>query len=146
MQKMVKVDFYDSDYLCSEKFIYSVIAAKSRKGWVFVRHHSRNTFEIPGGHIEENETPLQAAERELFEETGALLFTLKTVCTYSVTIDGETRFGKLFYAEIEDLGPVPDISEIAEITFMDNLPDPVTYPEIQPHLFKKVLHFLADRY
>jgi hypothetical protein len=40
------------------------------------------------------------------------------------------------------MGPVPDISEIEEITLLDNLPVPVTYPEIQPLLFKNVLEYL----
>jgi len=136
---MIKVAFYEPDFLTANRLIYSVIAAKYKDKWVFVRHHLRSTFEIPGGHIEENETPDEAAGRELMEETGAVKFSLECVSTYSVTQDRETRFGKLYFADIIEIGPIPDVSEIEEITFLDNLPDPVTYPEIQPFLFKKVL-------
>ena len=141
---MVTVSFYEPDYLPGSKLIYSVVAAKYLDKWVYVRHHQRNTFEIPGGHIEENETPFEAAKRELVEETGALDFNLFFVSTYSVTIDEETRFGKLYFAQISKIGPVPDTSEIAEITFLDNLPEPVTYPEIQPLLFKRITDYLKS--
>ena len=136
---MIKVAFYEPEYMSGKRLIYSVIASKYNDKWVFVRHHLRSTFEIPGGHIEENETPDEAAGRELMEETGAVKFSLECVSTYSVTQGGETRFGKLYFADIIEIGPIPDVSEIEEIIFLDNLPDPVTYPEIQPFLFKKVL-------
>jgi 8-oxo-dGTP diphosphatase len=139
---MVKVSFYEPDFVPDSKLIYSVVAAKYFTKWVYVRHHQRNTFEIPGGHIEENETPYEAAGRELIEETGALDFNLVCVSTYSVTMDSETRFGKLYFAQIIKMGPVPDTSEIAEITFLDHLPEPVTYPEIQPLLFNRVIEYI----
>ncbi len=139
---MVQVDFYDKDYLPPEKLTYSVITARYLDKWVFVRHHQRSTFEIPGGHIEINETADRAAKRELIEETGAIRFKLECVSIYSVKIDSEIRFGKLYFAKITEIGPVPDVSEIAEVTFLESLPDPVTYPEIQPLLFKKVLDHL----
>jgi len=141
---MIKVDFFDPDFLPVSKLIYSVITARYLDKWVFVRHHKRNTFEIPGGHIEKNETPFEAAKRELMEETGAIKFSLVCVSTYSVIINGMTQFGKLYYAEISEIGPIPDISEIDKIAFLDTLPVPVTHPEIQPFLFNKVIDYLKS--
>ena len=80
--------------------------------------NKRTTWEIAGGHIEEGETSFEAAGRELMEETGAIKFNLDCIATYSVTIDGETGWGRLYIAKVFEIGPIPDISEIAEIVFI----------------------------
>jgi 8-oxo-dGTP diphosphatase len=76
------------------------------------------------------------------EETGAIKFNLDCIATYSVTVDGKTGWGRLYIAEVFEIGPIPDISEIAEIYLMDNLPANLTHPDIQPHLFNKTIEFL----
>ena len=71
------------------------------------KHKDRNTYEVPGGHREKKWTDLDTAKRELKEETGAVDFTMKPICVYSVK--GKTRvnenvndetFGMLYYADI----------------------------------------------
>ena len=49
---------------------FAVIVSKSNGKWVFCKHKERDTYEVPGGHRENGETILEAAKRELFEETG----------------------------------------------------------------------------
>jgi 8-oxo-dGTP diphosphatase len=142
---MTEVKFYDPSYTPEIKLTYSVIAAKYGDRWLYVRHHRRKTWEIPGGHIEKDETADEAARRELMEETGAVDFTLECVSTYSVRINGETGFGRLYLAKVSRLGPVPDTSEIAEIKMMDSLPQNLTHPDIQPHLYKRILEHVESK-
>ena len=142
---MTEVKFYDPEFQPDDLLIYSVIAAKFGDKWIFVRHHERQSWEIPGGHIEKGETPHEAAGRELMEETGAVDYDLSCVATYSVRKNGETGYGRLYIADIYELGPIPDRSEIAEITFLDMIPERPTHPDIQPHLFRKTLEYLKAR-
>jgi 8-oxo-dGTP diphosphatase len=138
---MTVVKFYDPLFEPDVRLTYSVIAAKFADKWIYVRHQNRKTWEIPGGHIEENETSHEAASRELKEETGALDFSLKCVATYSVLKNGETGYGRLYFAEVFQLGPVPDISEIVEVIMLSYLPGNLTHPDIQPILFEKIKEF-----
>jgi len=113
---------------------YVVICASYQNKWLFVRHKERTTWEVPGGHIEAGETPDEAADRELREETGALEFKLTALTDYSVTDANKTGYGRLYLAEISQMGTLPQ-SEIAEVIQQNTLPDELTYPEIQPILF-----------
>jgi 8-oxo-dGTP diphosphatase len=139
---MTRVDFFNVDYVPEGILTYSVIAAIYKGEWLFVRHHDRATWEIPGGHIEDCESPYDAAGRELAEETGATEFDLECVATYSVEQKGRTGYGRLFFAEVHTLGTIPDLSEIAEVKLSDHLPENLTYPDIQPYLLTKVKEYL----
>ena len=142
---MTEVKFFDPLFKPHSRLTYSVVVARYNKKWLFVRHQNRNTWEIAGGHIEENETSNEAARRELREETGAVDFVIDCVATYSVRKRGKTGYGRLYFAEVLSLEPIPDISEIADMVKMDFLPENLTHPDIQPQLFKKVIKYLKIR-
>ncbi|WP_421919177.1 NUDIX hydrolase [Marinifilum sp.] len=131
------VNFLDPLSIPEENLKYSIVCSKYQNKWVFVRHKLRNTWEMPAGHIEENESALQAARRELYEETGAKEFSLKLIADYSCDWQGEINCGRIFFANITHLGELPE-SEIAEICFFNNLPEELTYPVIQNVIFEKV--------
>lgn len=142
---MTEVNFSDQIIPPDNILAYSVIVARCHNEWIFVRHCNRNTWEIPGGHIEPDEKPWEAALRELIEETGAIDPEPEAVSTYSVTKEGITGYGWLYFAEVSCLGQVQDTSEICEVKIMKRLPENLTYPDIQPILFEKVVAWLKSR-
>ena len=135
---MTKVKFYDS--VSDELLKFAVIISKTQGKWVFCKHKERDTYEVPGGHREENEDILDTARRELYEETGALKFELKPICVYSVTAEdnfnGQETFGLLCYADIYAFEEKLH-SEIEKIIITEKLVENWTYPLIQPELLKE---------
>lgn len=138
----MEVRFYDE--VDDSLLRFAVIASKYENKWVFCKHKERETFEIPGGHREENEDILHTAERELFEETGAKEFHMRPVCVYSVTgknrvnSTGEETFGMLYFAEIKEFEHELH-SEMECIKLFEHRPENWTYPEIQPKLINEIL-------
>lgn len=141
---MIQVNFYHSNDVRNEDYKFAVIVARYNGKWILCKHKERLTYEIPGGHREENELIVDTAKRELYEETGAMDFGLFSVCAYAVDTGGEETFGMLYYAEITALGKLPDL-EIEEIELFSEIPEnQLTYPLIQAKLFAKVKEYLEE--
>ena len=118
-------------------FKYVVVFSRMNGQWLFSRHKQRQTWETQGGHIEPGETPIDAARRELYEESGAKQFTIVPVFDYWAGDDEGSAVGAVFLAEITEISALPD-SEMAEVRTFDDLPDALTYPAITPMLFERV--------
>lgn len=137
---MIEVKFYDQ--VSDELLKFAVIISKTNGSWVFCKHKERDTYEIPGGHRENNETILETAKRELNEETGALDFSVHPICVYSVTgknkvnETGEETYGMLFFADIKTFENELH-SEMEKVLITDTLVENWTYPLIQPKLIEE---------
>ena len=143
---MLKVNFYND--IDDSLLKFAVIVSKSQGKWVLCKHKDRNTYECPGGHREEGEDILTTAKRELYEETGAIEYSIKKICVYSVcgndgVIENNTEtYGMLYFADIIKFEELPAF-EIEKIELFEHLPDSWTYPEIQPKLLEKVNYVIG---
>jgi hypothetical protein len=103
------------------------------KGW---------KLDIPKGHLQEGETPVQAAIRETYEETNIKLEPWKLTRPIQTTCDGDPLF--LFYARIDRLIPVNLLS--CASTFIDE--DGIQKPEVEAYYWlnpRTQLHLMQDR-
>jgi len=146
---MIEVKFYDTvdDYLLK----FAVIVAKYNDKFVYCKNINRDTYEIPGGRREMNENIFETAKRELWEETGAIEYNIIPISVYSVIRNDEKQdnsktesFGMLYYAKIKTFEKLPNY-EIEKIEFFEEMPEGLTYPEIQPKLLDKVIEVLNNQ-
>ncbi len=123
-----------------EEYKYVVVLSEYNGKIVLSRHKERTTWETQGGHIEQGETALDAAKRELYEESGAVDFEIKPLCDYRAWNEetGHGANGVVFHAVIREFGAIPD-SEMAEIQEFTELPENLTYPAITPVLFDHLM-------
>ena len=119
-----------------QTYKYVVVLSTCCGKLMLSRHKQRTTWETQGGHVEPGETPMEAARRELYEESGALRYDIRALCDYWAgdEITGKGATGMVFHAEIHELGAMPE-SEMAEVRMFDGLPEKLTYPAITPELY-----------
>lgn len=142
----MRVDFYGMKEVPLNQLEYVVIMARYAGKWIFVQHRDRTTWEIPGGRIGAEESFIDAAARELMEESGAVKFALFPIEIYSVARAPEAvSYGVLFFADVHELGPMPEGYEMVRQELYLELPEHLTYPEIQPILYYRTMDFILER-
>jgi 8-oxo-dGTP diphosphatase len=114
------------------KFV--VICARFEGQWLMSKHKKRDTWETQGGHIEAGETSLEAAARELYEESGVQDAEIHPVCDYCGYDDYGYANGAVFLADIRSLGILPE-SEMQETALFSAMPKELTYPDVSPKLY-----------
>lgn len=129
------IEFFEYDAIPDSEFAYAVVAARHAGKWVFCKNKTR-LWEIPGGHRDAGEEILHTAQRELFEETGALSFSIKPAFAYLLT----GQYGAVFTAEIETFGPLPAF-EIERIDFFTAPPADLTFPHAHPFIIAEAAKF-----
>ena len=107
---------------------FVVIFTKYQNKWVLCWHKRRQSFENPGGHVEPHETAMQAARRELYEETGITDCELIPLWDYEQPWDDgiHKNNGRVYLALARSLGELPE-SEMGKIELFDGVPENFTY-------------------
>lgn len=127
-----------------ETYKYVVVCSRYQDKWLLSRHKKRDTWETQGGHIEPGETPMDAARRELYEESGAAEAEIIPVCDYYGYDSTGHANGMVFLALIHKLGELPE-SEMQETGLFDELPANLTYPKVTPRLMAEAEKILEKR-
>ena len=141
LRKVLKCRVFPLNYLPSYK--YTVICANYKGKWILSKHKKRDTWETQGGHIEDGETPLEAAKRELFEESGIRDADVYPVCDYWGFNPFRCSNGMVFLAVVHSIGELPE-SEMQEIGLFDELPENLTYPQTSPILYREAEKMLKS--
>lgn len=93
---------------------------------LLVRDRGRSTYMLPGGGIEDGETPIAAAARELYEETGLEATSLR----YLLTFPGRYNDHHLYAAEAR--GEVSVGEEVDGFVWWDGQdPNTPVYPHVR---------------
>jgi 8-oxo-dGTP diphosphatase len=81
---------------------FAVMITRSAGGVLLVHSRFRKVWELPGGLIDPGESPRQAAERELMEESGCIARNTRWLGVVEVN-DGRPHFGAVLACETEQV-------------------------------------------
>ncbi|HHY21241.1 MAG TPA: nucleoside triphosphatase YtkD [Bacilli bacterium] len=117
--QFIQLTFSESDEVnCYLDHVW--VICRYQQKWLLTNHKERG-LEFPGGKIEQNEVAEQAVYREVFEETGGIIETLKFVGFYVVKSE-EVSFNKgIYFARIEKLEEKDDYLETDGPMLVDEL-------------------------
>ena len=122
--------------------LFVVVCSFYRGQFLLSYHSSHHAWETQGGHIEEGESPDEAARRELYEESGVQDCEILPVCDYHAFDSKGSASGRVYAAVVHSLDVLPPY-EMSRIQAFDTLPDHLTYPFVTPVLFQEAQKILA---
>ncbi|WP_343783534.1 RNA deprotection pyrophosphohydrolase [Alkalibacillus silvisoli] len=100
------------------------IIAKYNDQWLLTQHKNRG-IEFPGGKVELNESPEEAAKREVYEETGGLVEQLDFIGQYYVDGKGGDIVKNVYFAQVSHLEEKSHYYETEGPVLLDLIPEDV---------------------
>ncbi|TMN23766.1 RNA deprotection pyrophosphohydrolase [Lentibacillus cibarius] len=129
----VKLSFNDHPFSKDPKHVLVICTHKNK--WLLTKHKDRG-LEFPGGKVEENEGARDAAIREVREETGGVIDSIRYIGQYVVAGKGGTIVKNVYAAEINALLPQTTYYETDGPILLDALPGDIKYRKSYSFIMK----------
>lgn len=86
---------------------FTMVGIRYQDNYIFVHNRTRRTWEIPGGGIEQGETPHECAIREVWEESNQHIESpqYQGLIKLQLGHNNKVEFGAIFTAELTELSP-----------------------------------------
>jgi 8-oxo-dGTP diphosphatase len=119
---MVRLALDETPFSQNPKHVWVICRYKEQ--WLVTKHKKRG-LEFPGGKVERNETPIDAARREVMEETGGVIGDIQLIGQYEVTTENELIYKNIYFATISSL--------IKKDTYLET-DGPITFEALPAHI------------
>ncbi|MDQ0160949.1 RNA deprotection pyrophosphohydrolase [Bacillus alveayuensis] len=123
-QNEVILSFQDHPFSSSPMHVW--IICQYNNQWLLTNHRDRG-FEFPGGKVEKGETPLEAAKREVFEETGGIIQRIEYLGQYKVLGKEKTIIKNIYVADIKEIKKKKNYYETKGPVLFDRLPKDIQH-------------------
>ncbi len=129
----VVLTFDDHPFSSDPKHVW--VICRFLDQWLLTRHPRRG-WEFPGGKVEDGETPEEAATREVEEETGAHVDSLRYVGQYKVLGKSGTIIKNVYYAVIDQIKVRHHYHETKGPVFINELPKTIKESNLYSFMMK----------
>jgi 8-oxo-dGTP diphosphatase len=115
----VKLTFEPQGFCKEPKHVW--VICRYQDQWLLTNHPKRG-WEFPGGKVEDDEEPTEAARREVWEETGAQIESLYYIGQYEVNSGTCSFYKNIYFAKVSSLFNQVDYQETNGPILLDSLP------------------------
>ncbi|WP_208586354.1 RNA deprotection pyrophosphohydrolase [Gracilibacillus suaedae] len=129
----IQLSFEDQPFDSKPKHVW--VICRFEKKWLLTKHKNRG-LEFPGGKVEQNETPKQAAIREVLEETGGEVDQIKYIGQYFVSGKREKLAKNIYFAMVKKLREQDSYYETEGPVLLEKLPENIKSNENYSFIMK----------
>ena len=138
----IQLSFEDQPFDSDPKHVW--VICRFEKKWLLTKHKNRG-LEFPGGKVEQNEMPKQAAIREVLEETGGEVDQIKYIEQYFVSGKREKLAKNIYFAMVKKLREQDSYYETEGPVLLEKLPENIKSNENYSFIMKDdVLSYSLD--